>query len=124
MAQRLLDEARRSLIGSHPKPSSTQAHSIGEAPHQPPSSSPERYRRAMACIIRRCQGAPWIAHPDWSRMDFMVAQNLHRAGYTIQEIYQALLEGSPNLETRKAGHHQDYLSRTLAKALGHEPGRG
>ena len=56
-------------------------------------------------------------------MDFMIAQDLRRAGYTTRDIQQALLGGSPDLETRKAGHLDDYLRRTLAKALGHQPGK-
>ena len=48
----------------------------------------------------------------------MIVQDLRRDGYTYQEIEQALLLGSPRLEARKKGHREDYLRRTLGKALG------
>lgn len=126
MAPALLDEARRSLLVSKEKPApanpSTAAKITPPNPGPRPHLSPRKlYQRAMDQIFSRCREAPWIAHPDWSRMDFMIVQNLHRDGYNLQEIRQALLLGSPALATRKANHREDYLRRTLAKALGDRP---
>jgi len=137
MAPMLLEEARHSLAIFKEMPTSTDPKAAGEAAatcskapaeatHSDArarslSSSQELYRQAMDRIFTRCRGASWIANPDWSRMDYMIAQDLRRDGYTYQEIEQALLLGSPGLETRKRGHRGDYLRRTLAKALGDKP---
>ncbi len=47
----------------------------------------------------------------------MIATTMAGSGrYTLPEITQALLQGSPNLATRKPGHLEDYAQRTAAKA--------
>ena len=56
-------------------------------------------------------------HPDWSKLDWMIAKTMAGSGrYTLPEITQALVEGSPNLATRKPGHLEDYAQRTVEKA--------
>jgi len=81
------------------------------------------YREYMERIFARSPGKPWIHCPDWSRLDFMIAGDLHRAGYDPGTIYLILEVGSPELEKRKAGHVEDYLQRTLAKVMGQAKAR-
>lgn len=55
--------------------------------------------------------------PDWSQLDWMIAKTMAGFGhYTIPEITQAIVQGSPNLATRKPGHLEDYAQRTVEKA--------
>jgi len=55
--------------------------------------------------------------PDWSQLDWMIATRMAGSGqYTLSEITQAIVQGSPNLVTRKPGHLEDYAQRTAEKA--------
>lgn len=54
---------------------------------------------------------------DLSRMDWMIAQNMAKGGrFTVQDIEKGIRECSPNVESRKAGHIEDYARRTAEKA--------
>jgi len=54
---------------------------------------------------------------DLSRMDWMIATDMAKSGrFTEQDIEKGLRECSPNIESRKAGHIEDYARRTAAKA--------
>ncbi|MBC7705054.1 MAG: DNA topoisomerase [Rhodoferax sp.] len=54
---------------------------------------------------------------DLSRMDWMIATDMAKSGrFTAQDIEKGLRECSPNVESRKAGHIEDYARRTAAKA--------
>lgn len=56
---------------------------------------------------------------DLSRLDWMVLRDLASASLAVDAAYleQALREGSPQLAERKAGHVDDYVSRTAAKVM-------
>lgn len=49
----------------------------------------------------------------------MIYTNMAKKGYSEKQISQALSETSPELPTRKAGHEQDYIKRTVSKAISH-----
>ena len=54
---------------------------------------------------------------DLSRMDWMIAQDMAKGGrFTKQDIEKGIRECSPNVESRKAGHIEDYARRTAEKA--------
>jgi len=53
---------------------------------------------------------------DLSRADFMIARDMAREGYSAETIRRILTE-SPNLSTRKRGHLNDYLDRTVTVAF-------
>ncbi|SIR91892.1 RepB DNA-primase [Janthinobacterium sp. TND4EL3] len=54
---------------------------------------------------------------DLSRMDWMIAQDMAKGGrFTVQDIEKGIRECSPNVESRKAGHIEDYARRTAEKA--------
>jgi len=64
---------------------------------------------------------------DMSRLDWMITLSLARAFTDVDatELARAMVEGSPQLTERKAGHVADYVARTVAKALAtalHEKG--
>ncbi|WP_442905272.1 hypothetical protein [Janthinobacterium sp. CG3] len=50
-------------------------------------------------------------------MDWMIAQDMAKGGrFTVQDIEKGIRECSPNVESRKAGHIEDYARRTAEKA--------
>jgi len=54
---------------------------------------------------------------DLSRMDWMIATDMAKGGrFTVQDIEKGIRECSPNVESRKAGHTEDYAKRTAEKA--------
>lgn len=52
---------------------------------------------------------------DPSTADYKIVQRLVKAGYDTESIKNGLLNGSPNLQTRKSGHVEDYVLRTIDK---------
>ena len=56
------------------------------------------------------------AEGDESRADLSYAMYLLRKGFSEEAVKYLLAEVSENLESRKAGHVQDYLNRTVEKA--------
>ncbi|MES1026622.1 RepB family DNA primase [Gloeocapsa sp. BRSZ] len=55
-------------------------------------------------------------NPDESSFDYMIACNMLRKGYSTTEVEEAIRQGSPDLDTRKKGHVEDYITRTVQKA--------
>ena len=54
---------------------------------------------------------------DFGRMDEAIATELAKnSRFTLGEIEQGIREGSPNVESRKAGHMEEYAKRTAEKA--------
>lgn len=57
------------------------------------------------------------ATADLSRMDWMIATDMAKSGrFNVQDIEKGIRECSPNVESRKAGHIEDYAKRTAEKA--------
>ena len=54
---------------------------------------------------------------DYSRVDYQAALRLLERGYDKETTKQAIREASPHLADRKAAHLEDYLERTVSKAL-------
>lgn len=70
------------------------------------------YRRQAQVLATR-----YGPHPDWSKVDWMIAQSMVASGqYDAEEVARAILGGSPNIRTRKPGHLEDYAYRTAQKA--------
>lgn len=66
------------------------------------------FRRRAKVILDK-----YGAETDLSRLDWMVAKDMAKAGRSGSEICKAITEASPNIETRKAGHMEDYAQRTV-----------
>lgn len=71
----------------------------------------EYQRQAQSILSRYGQDA------DLSRLDWMVSVSMAKRGYGPQEIERALSECSPNIQSRKAGHMEDYARRTVDKVF-------
>jgi len=74
----------------------------------------EYQRQAQRLLQRYGKGTA-----DLSKLDWMIATDMAKAGYPAQGIERALLECSPNLDSRKAGHIEDYARRTTEAAWAH-----
>ena len=71
----------------------------------------EYQRQAKRLIEQYGQGA------DMSRLDWMIATDMAQSGrWTQEDIERGIRECSPNIESRKAGHIEDYAKRTAEKA--------
>ena len=57
------------------------------------------------------------ADMDLSRADFMISSKMLMQGFYKNQVHDALLNASPELPTRKAGHELDYCQRTVNAAL-------
>jgi len=57
------------------------------------------------------------AQTDYSHLDWMIACDMAQSGrFTQRDIECCIREGSPNIESRKAGPMEDYARRTAARA--------
>ena len=69
----------------------------------------DEYRAEMARLVGR--------EKDLSRCDFLAAMTLGNRGRGADEIAAAMREASPGLLERKSGHEDDYVERTVRKAM-------
>ena len=73
----------------------------------------EYQKQAQRLLVRFGDGA------DLSRMDWMIAQDMAKSGrFTVQDIEKGIRECSPNVESRKAGHTEDYYAKRTAANAG------
>ena len=54
---------------------------------------------------------------DYSRLDWMVVETMLRQGFSAEQIKLGMQGGSPKLKERKKGHIDDYINRTVEKAV-------
>jgi hypothetical protein len=72
----------------------------------------KEYQRQAQRLMQR-----YGKEADFSRLDGMIATDMAKSGrFTVQDIEKGIRECSPNVESRKAGHVEDYARRTAAKA--------
>jgi hypothetical protein len=58
----------------------------------------------------------WGSGLDLSRTDYFVSRNLLQMGATEDQVRRALPDISPDIQTRKVGHVEDYIKRTVLNA--------
>lgn len=75
------------------------------------------YKAYASAILRRFAEKTWSKDPDWSRMDWMVGNDILANGIDPSILRQAILEGSPNLEERHRGRVHKYVDHTIKKLL-------
>jgi hypothetical protein len=54
---------------------------------------------------------------DLSAVDFKAVKYALKKGFDINDIKESIRQFSPNIESRKKGHIDDYLSRTINNAI-------
>jgi len=83
---------------------------IETAVQQGRRSVADEYKSEMRGLLKRFGD-------DLSKCDFIAAMNLAEKGRGAHEIGQAMAEFSPELATRKKGHEDDYINRTMQKVM-------
>lgn len=83
---------------------------IETAVQQGRRSVADEYKSEMRGLLKRFGD-------DFSKCDFIAAMNLAERGRGTHEIAQAMAEFSPELATRKKGHEDDYIKRTMQKVM-------
>ncbi len=82
----------------------------------------QEYRRQAKRLL-----AQYGAEADLSRVDWMIAIGMAKSGrFAMPDIQRAIEEGSPNVDSRKSGHVEDYAKRTAERAwaeAGNAPAR-
>ena len=81
---------------------------IQRAASPPPTGAPSR---SPVAVFRRARAR--LTDTDPSRADFTAGLIMARAGYSGEQIGAAIEEASPELASRKAGHIEDYVQRTV-----------
>jgi hypothetical protein len=72
----------------------------------------KEYQRQAQRLMQR-----YGKEADFSRLDWMIATDMAKSGrFTVQDIEKGIRECSPHVESRKAGHVEDYARRTAEKA--------
>lgn len=72
----------------------------------------KEYQRQAQRLMQR-----YGKEADFSRLDWMIATDMAKSGrFTVQDIEKGIRECSPHVESRKAGHVEDYARRTAANA--------
>lgn len=85
-----------------------QGPQIGYGAHDPL----REYQKQAKRLLER-----FGATADLSRMDWMIATDMAKSGrFSVQDIERGIRECSPNVESRKAGHIEDYARRTAKNA--------
>jgi len=69
-----------------------------------------------ADCLRRLHILERFPHPDWSIADKWIAKELLRHGTPVGQVAAVLRDGSPGFP-RRHSHPEDYLCRTLARAV-------
>lgn len=70
------------------------------------------YQRQAQRLLKR-----YGPQADFSRLDWMIATDMAKSGrFSVDGIAEAIAKYSPNVESRKAGHVEDYARRTAQKA--------
>jgi hypothetical protein len=70
------------------------------------------YRKQAQRLMQR-----YGKEADFSRLDWMIATDMAKSGrFSAEGIATAIGQHSPQVESRKAGHVEDYARRTAEKA--------
>ena len=80
--------------------------------HGSPYDPVTEYQRQAQRLMKR-----YGKDVDFSRLDWMIATDMAKSGrWTLEQIEKSIRECSPHVESRKAGHVEDYARRTAQKA--------
>ncbi len=120
MASKLLDKAREDLLMQNTLPKakpktkgSRLKANLKEVVLSSDASSDavQFYQQQLDEIRKR------YTDLDYSRADWRIAKKMASVGYGSDAIKQALHEASPELQDRKRGHEENYINRTVEKAM-------
>jgi hypothetical protein len=81
---------------------------------QPPAQGGENKNNCFAYIKKIYSNS---TETDISKIDFKVCRYAQKKNFNTQDIYDAILEFSPNIIERKQHHVEDYISRTMINSI-------
>lgn len=93
----------------------SRLQAIQNAPGRHNSRDPMSEYQAQAKLLLERYGAD----ADFSKLDWMIACSMSRKGYGASQVASAIEQCSPHVESRKAGHIEDYAQRTATNAAQH-----
>lgn len=108
---------RQWLIDAYRQATTTRPEMTLHSAPTPPYIHNLSYLQRAQRILRFNQDKPWTLNPDLSRMDLMIAREKLREGCSPKTVARFIKDGSPDLARRKRGHLNDYLQRTINRAL-------
>ncbi|MEM1278879.1 MAG: MobQ family relaxase [Cyanobacteria bacterium P01_H01_bin.152] len=115
----VLQEAQRRLLKKQQAQQAAlarmQAEQQGSSTANSPASATENQRALKWFLDQRPQYERQIGR-DGSRVDWHQCLALHRAGYSKAAVAYALQQGRPDMEAKKSGHIDDYVTRTVEKS--------
>lgn len=115
LAEQLLNQARKTLQEEKSKASATTLHdhtlNISKNAKKR-DLDPIQYATHQYRNLSEKYGTNF----DGSKADYLVACDLIQLGIEDQDIVITIQKTSPELETRKTGHIEDYLHRTIVAA--------
>jgi len=85
-------------------------------PRQHDLATPEQTIKQLQGTSKKTWQGYFMEKQNGSKADVAYAIYLMDSGYTDEEVRQALLNESQDIEIRKKGHLEDYLRRTLKAA--------
>ncbi|MEM6866772.1 MAG: MobQ family relaxase [Cyanobacteria bacterium P01_C01_bin.121] len=113
-AAEIVQEAQRRIQARQPVPLSRAAtDSASAAPEV--ASATEKQKALDWWMKSRSRYQADLGDND-SRIDWHQCIGLHRAGYTKASVAYALRYGRPDIEDKKKGHVDDYITRTVEKS--------
>ena len=106
--EKVLDDA----YAKHERETRLEALRIGPQGYLTHWNPVQEYQRQAQRLL-----AKYGDRVDLSRMDWMISTDMAKSGrFTAEDIEKGIRECSPNVESRKAGHIEDYARRTAEKA--------
>jgi len=111
----LLMAAQEALTATTPQPPSSESSGQGESGATTRTSRSPR----VAYLYHAERIRARYSAIDYSRLDWSVCKAIACSTPEADQAYleEAMREGSPGLEERKAGHVEDYVRRTARKVL-------
>ncbi|MCY3769290.1 MAG: DNA-primase RepB domain-containing protein [Gammaproteobacteria bacterium] len=82
-------------------------------PHYDLEEPGDFYRRELEGLVKQAGDGL-----DLSRADWVIGKRMLERGYSAGQVMAAILEASPSLATRKSGHAEAYVRRTVTKLFG------
>jgi hypothetical protein len=119
-ARQLRLEAQEALqVFQHHQKANTPAsgQETGREGHPSTLSDKDQQRAADTFARFYLANSQRSQHQDESLLDWVTCKQMAKKGFSDPAIRHALRHTSPDLETRKAGHVEDYVRRTVDKVM-------
>ena len=110
-AKQLLEEEKAAQLAEVERLKAAQRQN--QTPYYDLKDPTEFYRQELHGLMRR-----YGKRLDLSLADWTIGKTMRTKGYIAEQVMIAILEASPSLNSRKSGHVEDYVRRTVNKLYG------